>query len=68
MATSAPLVTPPAKFPARLAWLQREIQHRVRPYHVAVGAILGLITAVFTVIIVLMLLTATNFNLLGWME
>ncbi len=68
MPTSAPLVTPPAKFPAGLAWLQREIQHRVRPYHLVIGAILGLITAVFTGIIILMLLTATNFNLLGWME
>jgi hypothetical protein len=68
MPNTAPIVTPPAKFPARLAWLQREIQHRVRPYHVVIGGIIGLITAVFTGVVLIMLLTATNFNLLGWME
>jgi uncharacterized metal-binding protein len=65
---SSPEVTAPVTFPARFAWLQREIRHRVRPYHVIIGALIGLITAVFGVIILLILIVATNFNPLGWVE
>ena len=68
MSTSAPQVTPPATFPARLAWLQHNIQARVRPYHLVVGATLGLVTGLFAAAILIMILVATNFNLLGWIE
>jgi hypothetical protein len=52
MSTSAPEVTQPVTFPARFAWLQHRIRHHVRPYHVVIAALAGLI----------------NFNVLGWME
>jgi hypothetical protein len=68
MSTSAPEVTAPVTFPEKFAWLQRRIQTHVRPYHLAVGAVVGLVTAIFAVVIVLMILVATNFNVLGWIE
>ena len=68
MSTSAPEVTAPVTFPEKLVWLQRRIQTHVRPYHLAMGAVVGLITVVFLVVIVLMILVATNFNVLGWIE
>jgi hypothetical protein len=68
MATSAPEVTPPAVFPPGWAWLQSRIPYRVRPYHLVVGAVAGLITTLFLVVVVLIVLVATNFNVLGWIE
>jgi hypothetical protein len=65
---STPEITQPVTFPARLAWLQREMKHRVRPYHVVFGAAMGLITVGFAVLVVALLLIATNFNLLSWIE
>lgn len=65
---SNPVVTPPVTFPERLAWLQRNIQTRVRPYHLAMGAAVGLITVVFVALIAALFLISTNFNILGWME
>ncbi len=38
------------------------------PYHLTVAAVLGLATAGFTALIVVLLLISTNFNLLGWTE
>jgi hypothetical protein len=68
MSDSPPQVTQPVTFPDRLAWLQHRIQARIRPYHLAIGALVGLITAVFGTVIIVLLLIATNFNVLGWME
>jgi hypothetical protein len=68
MSTSAPEVTPPVSFPSRFAWLQERIPYRPRPYHVVIAAIAGLITVVFLVIVALLILVATNFNVLGWIE
>ncbi len=68
MSTSAPEVIQPVTFPARLVWLQHQMRHRIRPYHVAVAAVIGLITVVFAAAVVVIVLIATNFNLLGWME
>jgi hypothetical protein len=68
MSTSAPEVIQPVTFPARLIWLQHQMRHHIRPYHVAVAAVLGLITAVFVALILVIALVATNFNLLGWIE
>ena len=68
MSSSAPQTVPPVTFPARLAWLQHNIKARVRPYHLAIAALVGLISAVFGGLIVVLVLIAMNFNLLGWME
>jgi hypothetical protein len=68
MSTSAPAVTPPVTFPARLAWLQHQVVHRVRPYHVVVAALLGLVTVVFAALVLVIVIVATNFNVLGWIE
>jgi hypothetical protein len=68
MSSSAPEVTPPVTFPARLAWLQARIPYRLRPYHVVIGAVVGLITALFAVATLVIIIVATNFNVLGWIE
>jgi hypothetical protein len=68
MSSSAPQTVQPVTFPDRLAWLQHNIKARVKPYHLAVGAIVGLITAIFGGLIIVLILIATNFNILGWME
>jgi hypothetical protein len=68
MSTSAPEVTPPVTFPARLAWLQHQVQHRIRPYHVVVAALLGLVTAVFAAVVLVIVIVATNFSVIGWIE
>jgi hypothetical protein len=68
MSTSAPEVVQPVTFPARLAWLQHQMRHRIRPYHVVIVAALGLVTAVFTAIVLVIVIVATNFNVLGWIE
>lgn len=68
MSTSAPEIIQPVTFPARLAWLQHRMRHRIRPYHVVVAAIVGLITAVFAVITLVIIIVAANFNVLGWVE
>ena len=38
------------------------------PYYLTVAAVLGAITVGFAVVTVLLVLVATNFNVLGWME
>ena len=68
MSTSAPEVVQPVTFPARLAWLQHRMRHHIRPYHVVVASVLGLITAVFVGIVLVIVIIATNFNVLGWVE
>ena len=68
MATSAPIVMKHTRFPARLAWLQERVRTHVRPYHLAIGAAVALISLIFAVVIGVMVLIATNFNLLGWIE
>lgn len=37
-------------------------------YHLTVAAVLGAATAGFTVVIALLILVSTNFNVLGWTE
>jgi hypothetical protein len=68
MSTSSPEVTSPVTFPARFAWLQHTIKARVKPYHLVMAAALGLATVGFVVVIAVMILVATNFNVLGWTE
>jgi hypothetical protein len=68
MSSSSPQVTAPVTFPARIAWLQNTIKARVRPYHLVMGVAVGLITTVFAVVVAVLILIATNFNVLGWVE
>jgi hypothetical protein len=68
MSTSSPEVTSPVTFPARLAWLQHTIKARVKPYHLVMGAVIGLATVGFVVVIAVVILIATNFNVLGSIE
>jgi hypothetical protein len=68
MASSAPTIKSPATFPAPLAWLQQRVRLHVRPYHLAIGAVVGLVTGIFAALIVVLLLISTNFNILAWME
>ena len=44
------------------------IKPHTMPFHVAALAIAGLITVVFIVITLLMIMVATNFNILDWIE
>ena len=68
MSSSAPEVTAPVTFPERFAWLQHTIKTRIKPYHFAVATIVALITGGFLTVIAVVVLIATNFNVLGWME
>ena len=68
MSSTAPQTVPPVTFPERLSWLQHNIKARVRPYHLVVGAVVGFISAIFGGLILVLILIATNFNILGWME
>ena len=72
-ADSAPVVvhhhTPldEAKAQARAAF-KLLIKPHTMPFHLAAAALAGLITTVFGVIILLMIMVATNFNILDWIE
>ena len=68
MAGSSPVVRAPVTFPERIAWLQKQVVTHVRPYHLAVGAAIGLITVVLVALVGVLVLIATNFNLLGLIE
>jgi hypothetical protein len=50
------------------AVFQLLIKPHTMPFHVAAAALAGLITVVFLVITLLMIMVATNFNVLGWIE
>ena len=63
--TSSPLDS--LKAQARGAF-QLLIKPHTMPFHVAAMVVAGLITGVFVVIILLMVMVATNFNLLDWLE
>ena len=68
MAGSSPVVRPPVTLPERAAWLQKQVLTHVRPYHLAVVAVVGLITTVIAVLIGVLILIATNFNILALIE
>jgi hypothetical protein len=44
------------------------IKPHTMPFHVAAAALAGLVTVLFLVITLLMIMVATNFNLLNWIE
>ena len=53
-------------FPSR-AWVQHVAQN-ARPFHLTVAVLVALITVVFAGVVGVLLLVATNFNILDWME
>jgi hypothetical protein len=60
--------TTSTKPPGFLATLRERAKPYLIPYYFAVVAILGGITTVFVVLTVLIILIATNFNVLGLIE
>jgi hypothetical protein len=44
------------------------IKPHTMPFHVAAAVIAGIITMVFITITLLMIMVATNFNILDWIE
>lgn len=50
------------------AVFQLLIKPHTMPFHVAAAALAGLVTVVFLVITLLMIMVATNFNVLDWIE
>jgi hypothetical protein len=64
-ATNDPLAPVKAQLNAAFQLL---IKPHTMPFHVAAAALAGVITVVFLVIVLLMIMVATNFNLLNWIE
>lgn len=67
MATPSPAA--PASAPARpwfcpTVWLKPFLN----PYYITVAAVLGAITAGFAVLVAILIIIATNFNVLGLIE
>ena len=52
---------------ARAAF-QLLIKPHTMPFHLAAAALSGVITVIFLVITLLMIMVATNFNVLDWIE
>jgi len=67
MATPSPAIRASTPAPVKSNLLDR-LKPYSAPYYLTVAAVLGGITAGFTVILVLLVLVVTNFNVLGWME
>jgi multisubunit Na+/H+ antiporter MnhC subunit len=67
MATPSFITPASAPFPSP-AWLMERVKPFLAPYYLTVAAVLGAITVGFAVVTVLLVLVATNFNVLGWME
>jgi hypothetical protein len=66
---STPSFPNPALFPlSSRAWLMKHWKPLLAPYYLTIAALLGAATVGFLVVIGLLVLVATNFNLLGWME
>jgi len=53
-------------FPSR-AWV-KSVAQNARPFHITVAVLVALITVVFAGVVGVLLLVATNFNILDWME
>jgi hypothetical protein len=64
-ATNDPLAPVKAQLSAAFQLL---IKPHTMPFHLAAAALAGVITVVFLVVVVLMIMVATNFNLLNWIE
>ena len=64
MATSTTSTAPAAKPYCPIELLKPYLN----PYYLTVAAVLGGITAVFGALVAVLIIIATNFNVLGWME
>jgi hypothetical protein len=51
----------------QVTWAER-VKPFLAPYYLVLAAFLGLITVVFSVVVILLLIVALNFNVLGWIE
>ena len=58
----------PKTFAEFIASVREGAKPYLVPYYLTVAAVLGAITAVFVVMTVLIILVATNFNVLGLIE
>ena len=62
------LITPAsAPFPSP-AWLRKHGKAYLTPYYLTLAAVLGVATVAFVALIVVVVLIATNFNVLGAVE
>lgn len=68
MATSTPKAAPAPTFAESIAGMKKRLAPYLVPYYLTVGAVLGGITVGFIVLTVLIVLVATNFNVLGLIE
>jgi hypothetical protein len=67
MATSTPATKADASTPAKPCLLER-VKPFFVPYYLGVYGLLGAITVGFVILVAVIVLVATNFNVLGWME
>jgi hypothetical protein len=68
MATPAPNTASKTTFADFAAGIQKRAKPYLVPYYLTLGAVLGAITTLFIVMTVVIVLVATNFNLLGLIE
>jgi hypothetical protein len=67
MATPSP--APPATAPIPFyVSARKHVKPFLAPYYLTIAAVLGGMTAAFVALIAVLILLATNFNVLGWME
>jgi len=59
--------TPTAAEKSMLSLIEH-VKPFLAPYYLIIGAVLGAITAGFVALTVVLILVATNFNLLNWVE
>jgi len=67
MPTPSPITPASFPFPAP-AWLMERLKPFLAPYYLIIGAALGAITAAFVALTVVLILIATNFNVLSLIE
>jgi hypothetical protein len=65
MSTPAPAVEAPRPFAIRA---KEFVTPFLAPYYLTIFGLLGALTTGFVVVILLLILVAANFNLLGWTE
>jgi hypothetical protein len=68
MATSPSTAASKKSFADSIAGVRERAKPYLVPYYLTIAAVLGAITAIFVVITVLIVLVATNFNVLGLIE
>jgi hypothetical protein len=71
MSTPSPApeaATPPAPKFCPIVWVKECMMPYLVPYYLTVAAVLGAITAGFAIVFVLLILVATNFNVLSLIE